>query len=246
MKRRITTQDTIRKYRAEYYRLRKQEARLNHELFRMKNRIKQLAEAEKQSIANHALLTDLLARTEQQIAELEAQPASKQRDKQLKKAEKELKDVHVKYKRSDLHLAVIDRKKDKDNAAKYILKETKRDDVTVRIQAAYETWQKFEQIQQQENTDFEAFAIQYQHQKTVVAEQLQASAVIKSSSQTSPRLVIAFQNTRTNKNAYFHSRFQSYTSAIHSEDDYLLFRQAMSDCTLQNRKSDYTLLSGTS
>lgn len=166
----------IRKYRSEYYRLRKQEARMNHELFRMKNRIKDLAKDEEQSLTNHTLLTKLLAHAEQQKAELEAQPASKQRDKQLKKAEKELKDVRVKYKRSDLHLAVIDQKKDKDNVAKYILKEAKRDDVTIRIEAAYEAWKKFEQLEQQENADFEAFVLQQQAKVTTEAKSLTQEA----------------------------------------------------------------------
>ncbi|MDJ1479325.1 hypothetical protein QNI16_02440 [Cytophagaceae bacterium YF14B1] len=211
----------IRKYRSEYYRLRKQEARMNHELFRMKNRIKHLAEDEKQSIANHTLLTKLLAHAEQQKAELEAQPVSKQRDKQLKKAERELKDVRVKYKRSDLHLAVIDQKKDKDNAAKYILKEAKRDEVTARIEAAYETWQKFEQLEQQENADFEAYVLQQQAQVTTEVKPLTQEAPYLpktplSEVQTSARFIAYVYPAKTQRLVAQH--YQTCTYQHHKQE----------------------------
>ncbi|MDJ1506356.1 hypothetical protein [Xanthocytophaga agilis] len=145
-----TNSTAIRKFRSEYYRLRSYEARLNEQLHHMFKRIKQIKEDEELSLAKHILLTALLAQAEQQKAELEAQSVSKQRDKQLKKAEKELKELRVQYKRIDLHLAVLDRKKDKDNMANYILKEAKRDQVTVRIQSAYTSWKKIEQLQAEE------------------------------------------------------------------------------------------------
>ncbi|MDJ1469639.1 hypothetical protein QNI19_11630 [Cytophagaceae bacterium DM2B3-1] len=145
-----TNSTAIRKFRSEYYRLRAYKARLNEQLHHMLKRIKQIEEDEKLSLAKHILLTKLLAHADQQKAELEAQAVSKQRDKQLKKAEKELKELRVQYKRNDLHLVVLDRKKDKDNMANYILKEAKRDQVTVRIQSAYTSWKKLEQLQAEE------------------------------------------------------------------------------------------------
>ncbi|MDJ1485531.1 hypothetical protein QNI16_33885 [Cytophagaceae bacterium YF14B1] len=101
--------------------------------------------------------TSLLAHTTQQKAELEAKPASKERDKQLKKAEKEYKEANASYKRNEYHLAVLEKKKDKDNAAKYVLKEMKRDQVRIRIKAAYDIWKKLEQAEQYEFMDFELF-----------------------------------------------------------------------------------------
>ncbi|MDJ1503184.1 hypothetical protein [Xanthocytophaga agilis] len=154
-----TNSTSIRKYRSEYYRLRAYEARLNEQLHHMKKRIRQIQQDEEQSLATQALLVVLLAHAIQRKAKLEAQPESKERNKQLKKAEKEFKEVNAQYKRNEYHLAVVEKKKDKDNTAKYILKEVKRDDVTVRIQAAYETWKKFEQIEQQEEADFNAFKV---------------------------------------------------------------------------------------
>ncbi|MDJ1499904.1 hypothetical protein [Xanthocytophaga agilis] len=152
-----TTDSTIRKYRSEYYRLMAEEARLNEQLHHMLKRIRKIAQDEKQSLANHIHLTNLLAQATQQKAELEAQPASKERNKQLKKAESVWKDLTIQYKRSDLRLAVLDRKKDKDNAAKYILKELKRDQVRIRAKAAYDIWKKSEQAEKYEFMDFEMF-----------------------------------------------------------------------------------------
>ncbi|MDJ1466673.1 hypothetical protein [Xanthocytophaga flava] len=211
----------IRKYRSEYYRLRKQEARMNHELFRMKKRMKDLAEDEENSLTNHKLLTRLVAHAEHQKAELEAQPVSKQRDKQLKKAERELKDVRVKYKRSDLHLAVIDQKKDKDNASKYILKEAKRDDVTIRIEAAYEAWQKFEQLEQQENADFEAYVLQ---------QQAQVTTEVKSLTQETPSLPkTPLSEVQTS------TRFTAY---VYPAKTQRLVFQSYQTCTYQHHKQE--------
>ncbi|MDJ1467766.1 hypothetical protein QNI19_12960 [Cytophagaceae bacterium DM2B3-1] len=151
MSRYHTNSTAIRKNRSEYYRLRAYEARLNEQLHHMLKRIKQIEENEKLSLANQKLLTYLLAQATLQKAELEAQPDSKERNKQLKKAEKEFKEVDARYKRNEYHLAVLEKKKDKDNAAKYILKENKRDQVSIRIQIAYDTWMQLEQAQQQIN-----------------------------------------------------------------------------------------------
>lgn len=151
MSRYHTNSTAIRKNRSEYYRLRAYEARLNEQLYHMLKRIKQIEEDEKLSLVNQKLLTYLLAQATLHKAELEAQPDSKERNKQLKKAEKEYKEVNAKYKRNEYHLAVLEKKKDKDNAAKYILKENKRDQVSIRIQVAYDTWMQLEQAQQQIN-----------------------------------------------------------------------------------------------
>ncbi|MDJ1503735.1 hypothetical protein [Xanthocytophaga agilis] len=152
-----TNTTAIRKYKSEYYRLMVYEARLNHELFRMEQRIRAIQEDEEQSLANQTLLTKLLAHATQQKTELEAQPVSKERNKQLKKAEKEYKEVNAKYKRNEYHLAVLEKKKDKDNAAKYIVKELKRDQVRIRIKTAYDIWKRLEQEEQYEFMDFELF-----------------------------------------------------------------------------------------
>ncbi|MDJ1501042.1 hypothetical protein [Xanthocytophaga agilis] len=152
-----TNTTAIRKYKSDYYGLMVYEARLNHELFRMEQRILAIQEDEEHSLANQTLLTTLLAHATQQKAELEAQPTSKDRDKQLKKAEKEYKEINAKYKRNEYHLAVLDKKKDKDNAAKYVLKELKRDEVRIRIKTAYDIWKKLEQEEQYEFMDFELF-----------------------------------------------------------------------------------------
>ncbi|MDJ1479738.1 hypothetical protein QNI16_04520 [Cytophagaceae bacterium YF14B1] len=151
MSRYHTNSTAIRKNRSEYYRLRAYEARLNEQLHHMLKRIKAIQEDEERSLTNKKLLTYLLAQATLQKAELEAQPDSKERNKQLKKAEKEFKEVDARYKRNEYHLAVLEKKKDKDNAAKYILKENKRDQVSIRIQIAYDTWMQLEQAQQQIN-----------------------------------------------------------------------------------------------
>ncbi|MDJ1501390.1 hypothetical protein [Xanthocytophaga agilis] len=151
MSRYHTNSTAIRKNRSEYYRLRAYEARLNEQLHHMLKRIKAIQEDEERSLTNKKLLTYLLAQATLQKAELEAQPDSKEHNKQLKKAEKEFKEVDARYKRNEYHLAVLEKKKDKDNAAKYILKENKRDQVSIRIQIAYDTWMQLEQAQQQIN-----------------------------------------------------------------------------------------------
>ncbi|MDJ1483997.1 hypothetical protein QNI16_26105 [Cytophagaceae bacterium YF14B1] len=174
-----TTDSTIRKYRSEYYRLMAEEARLNEQLHHMIKRIRKIAQDEKQSLADHIHLTNLLAQATQQKAELEAKPASKERNKQLKKAESVWKDLTIQYKRSDLRLAVLDRKKDKDNAAKYILKELKRDQVRIRAKAAYDIWKKSEQAEKYEFIDFEMFMalhIVKTQQKALVTTQTDAVA----------------------------------------------------------------------
>ncbi|MDJ1467201.1 hypothetical protein QNI19_20225 [Cytophagaceae bacterium DM2B3-1] len=168
-----TNTTAIRKYKSEYYGLLVYEARLNYQLFRMAQRIKAIQKDEEQSLANQALLTSLLAHTTQQKAELEAKPASKERDKQLKKAEKEYKEANASYKRNEYHLAVLEKKKDKDNAAKYVLKEMKRDQVRIRIKAAYDIWKKLEQAEQYEFMDFELFkALHFVKQTQKVSTQI--------------------------------------------------------------------------
>lgn len=106
-----TNTTAIRKYKSEYYRLMEEEARLNLQLFRMEQRIKAIQKDEAQSLANQTLLTTLLAHATEHKAKLEVQPASKERDKQLKKAEKEYKEVNAQYKRNEYHLAVLEKKK---------------------------------------------------------------------------------------------------------------------------------------
>lgn len=145
---RHTTASAIRKYRSAYYQLMAHEARLNEQLHHMLKRIKAIQEDEELSLANHIHLTNLLHNAARQKAELEAQPVSKERNRQLKKAESVWKDVNIQYKRSDLRLAVIDRKKDKDNAAKYVLKENYRDQVRLRAEVAYATWKELEKLYQ--------------------------------------------------------------------------------------------------
>ncbi|MDJ1502209.1 hypothetical protein [Xanthocytophaga agilis] len=166
-----TNTTAIRKYKSDYYGLMVYEARLNHELFRMAQRIKAIQKDESQSLADQTLLTKLLVYATQQKEELEAQPASKERDKQLKKAEKEYKEVNAKHKRNEYHLAVLEKKKDKDNAAKYVLKEMKRDQVRIRIKTAYAIWKKLEKEQQEDFMDFEMF----QALKTV--KQIQSTTI---------------------------------------------------------------------
>ncbi|MDJ1504603.1 hypothetical protein [Xanthocytophaga agilis] len=156
-----TNKTAIRKYKSEYHRLLAHEARLNEQLHHLLKRIKAIQKDEEQSLANQTLLITLLAHATQQKAELEAQPASKERDKQLKKAEKEYKEVNAQYKRNEYHLAVLEKKKDKDNAAKYILKELKRDQVRIRAKAAYDIWKRLEQEEQYEFMDFELFKALY-------------------------------------------------------------------------------------
>ncbi|MDJ1483294.1 hypothetical protein QNI16_22540 [Cytophagaceae bacterium YF14B1] len=214
-----TNSTSIRKYRSEYYRLRAYEARLNEQLHHMKKRIRQIQQDEEQSLATQALLVVLLAHATQQKAKLEAQPESKERNKQLKKAEKEFKEVNAKYKRNEYHLAVVEKKKDKDNTAKYILKEAKRDDVTVRIQAAHDAWKKFEQIELQEEADFNAFkamqlgekeesTIAVNHVVNIVNARLNASPRIVSLTQ-SHRQGIQDKNSR--QHAYLPVRIQTAT-----------------------------------
>ncbi|MDJ1499102.1 hypothetical protein [Xanthocytophaga agilis] len=147
---RHTTASALRKYRSEYYRLMAQEARLNEQLYHMLKRIKAIKADEERTLANHTHLTALLSQATRQKAELEAQPVSKERNKQLKKAESVWKDIHIQYKRSDLRLAVLDRKKDKDNAANYVLKENYRDQVRLRADVAYAMWKELEKIYQRE------------------------------------------------------------------------------------------------
>ncbi|MDJ1486109.1 hypothetical protein QNI16_36845 [Cytophagaceae bacterium YF14B1] len=55
-----TNTTAIRKYKSEYYGLLVYEARLNHQLFRMAQRIKAIQKDEEQSLANQALLTEVV------------------------------------------------------------------------------------------------------------------------------------------------------------------------------------------
>jgi DNA repair exonuclease SbcCD ATPase subunit len=150
MARRRTLPQNIRKYKQEYLRLLAYEARLNHQLFNMKKRIRLLAQEEQLRLTEKALLTEQLQKIQQQKEELKSLPASKQRDTQLKRIEKEYKQVKAKHSRNQYQLDQLEVKKDKDNLVKLLLKEAKRDDVRVRIQSTYETWMRLEQIQQQE------------------------------------------------------------------------------------------------
>ncbi|MDJ1472384.1 hypothetical protein [Xanthocytophaga flava] len=157
-----TLASAIRKNRSDYYRLLAFEARENERIHHMKKRIKLLAEDEQTSRVLQLHLTGLLHQLQNQKTELEQAASSKERDKTLKKVEKEFKEIDKKYKRNEHHLAVIESKKDKDNVAKLVLKEAKRDEICVRAQAAYANWKYFEQLEQQENIDFEAFVAQQQ------------------------------------------------------------------------------------
>jgi chromosome segregation ATPase len=150
MARRRTLSENIRKYKQEYLRLLAYEARLNHQLFNMKKRIKLLAQEEELRLTEKALLSEQLQKIQQQKTELEGQRASKQRDTQLKRVEKEYKQVKARHSRNQYQLDQLEVRKDKDNVVKLLVKEAKRDDVTVRIQSTYETWMYFEQIQQWE------------------------------------------------------------------------------------------------
>lgn len=214
-----TNSAIIRKYRFEYYRLRAYEARLNEQLYHMKQRIKAIAKDEEQSLANQVLLTMLLAYATRQKQELEALPASKERNRQLKKAEKEFKEVNAQYKRNEYHLAVLEKRKDKDNAAKYCLKEAKRDEVTVRIQAAYDTWKKFEQIEQQEEADFNTFKVMVlaKKEETSVAVN-QVVNTVNARLHASPRIISLVQSHRqgiqdknSRQHAYLPVRIQTAT-----------------------------------
>ncbi|MDJ1482968.1 hypothetical protein QNI16_20870 [Cytophagaceae bacterium YF14B1] len=168
-----TLASAIRKNRSDYYRLLAFEARENERIHHMKKRIKLLAEDEKISRALQLHLTGLLSQLQNQKTELEQAAPSKERDKTLKKVEKEFKEIDKKYKRNEHHLAVLESKKDKDNAAKLVLKEAKRDEISVRVQVAYANWKYFEQLEQQENIDFEAFVAQ---QQSNIATQITTSA----------------------------------------------------------------------
>ncbi|MDJ1479486.1 hypothetical protein QNI16_03250 [Cytophagaceae bacterium YF14B1] len=218
-----TNTTAIRKYKSEYYGLMVYEARLNHELFRMEQRIKAIKEDEKQSLADQILLTKLLAHATQQKAQLEAQPASKERNKQLKKAEKEFTEVNAKHKRNEYHLAVLEKKKDKDNAAKYVLKELKRDEVRIRIKTAYDIWKKLEQEEQYEFMDFELFkALHFVKQSKQAATQTTTNtqselASEKPLSVAGVKPFIQEKSTRVIVNAYS-NRFQNYLTVTNPED----------------------------
>jgi hypothetical protein len=157
MARRRTLPQNIRKYKQEYLRLLAYEARLNHQLFKMKKRIKLLAQEEQLRLTEKALLSEQLQKVQQQKEELESQPACKQRTTQLKRVEKEYKQVKARHSRNQYQLDQLEVKKDKDNAVKLLLKEAKCEDVTVRIQRAYETWMKLEQMAQYEAIRMEIF-----------------------------------------------------------------------------------------
>jgi hypothetical protein len=150
MARRRTLPQNIRKYKQEYLRLLAYEARLNHQLFKMQKRIKLLAQEEQLRLTEKALLSEQLQKIQQQKTDLESQPACKQRTTQLKRVEKEYKQVKARHSRNQYQLDQLEVKKDKDNVVKLLVKEAKRNEVTVRIQSAYETWMRLEQIQQQE------------------------------------------------------------------------------------------------
>jgi hypothetical protein len=150
MARRRTLPENIRKYKQQYLRLLAYEARLNHQLFKMKKRIKLLVEEEQLRLTEKSLLGEHLQKIQQQKEELESQPACKQQNTQLKRVEKEYKQVKARHSRNQYQLDQLEVKKDKDNVVKLLVKEAKRNDVTVRIKSTYETWMYFEQIQQWE------------------------------------------------------------------------------------------------
>jgi hypothetical protein len=150
MARRRTLLQNIRKYKQEYLRLLAYEARLNHQFFKMKKHIKLLAQEEELRLTEKAMLTEQLQKIQQQKTDLESQPASKQRNTQLKRIEKEHKQVKAKHSRNQYQLDQLEVRKDKDNAVKLLLKEAKLEDVRIRIQAAYETWMRLEQVAQEQ------------------------------------------------------------------------------------------------
>jgi chromosome segregation ATPase len=152
MAKKRTLPENIRKYKQEYLRLGVQEARLTQQLYRMKKRIKSLAEEEQLHLSEKALLSKLLQGLHQQKTDLESQPASKQRDTQLKRVEKEYKQVKAKHSRNQYQLDKLEVKKDKDNVVKLLVKEARLDQVRIRLKAAYETWMQLEQMQQYEIT----------------------------------------------------------------------------------------------
>ncbi|MDJ1480343.1 hypothetical protein QNI16_07595 [Cytophagaceae bacterium YF14B1] len=201
-----TNETAIRKYKSEYYRLMVHEARLNEQLYHLLKRIKAIQEDEKQSLADQTLLTKLLTHATQQKAELEAQPASKERNKQLKKAEKEYKEINAKYKRNEYHLAVLEKKKDKDNVVKYLLKEQNRDQVRIRIKKAYDIWKRLEQEEQYELMDFEMFQALYfvkQIKQATLQEEASTKEALKSTppplskpTETVTRFIPVFYSTR--------------------------------------------------
>jgi hypothetical protein len=152
MAKKRTLPENIRKYKQEYLRLGVQEARLTQQLYRMKKRIKLLAQEEELRLSEKALLGELLQQVHQQKTDLESQPASKQRNTQLKRVEKEYKQVKAKHSRNQYQLDKLEVKKDKDNVVKLLVKEARLDQVRIRLKAAYETWMQLEQIQQYEIT----------------------------------------------------------------------------------------------
>ncbi|MDJ1483132.1 MULTISPECIES: hypothetical protein [Xanthocytophaga] len=240
-----TNTTAIRKYRSEYYRLMKEEARLNEQLHHMLKRIKKNTEDEKQSQANHIHLTNLLAQATQQKAELEAQPASKERNKQLKKAESVWKDLNVQYKRNDLHLAVLDKKKDKDNATKYILKELKRDQVRIRIKTAYDIWKRLEQEEQYEFMDFEMFKALHFVKQVQVSQKQSAAPTCEaelsrsgtSATPASPAFATVASTPRYSYTVSTSPRFDSIGISILNR-----FTNAVSLCT-SSRQSTVDLVS---
>ncbi|MDJ1494245.1 hypothetical protein QNI19_14980 [Cytophagaceae bacterium DM2B3-1] len=229
-----TNTTAIRKYKSDYYGLMVYEARLNHELFRMGQRIKAIQQDEKQSLADQTLLTKLLAHATQHKDELEAQPASKERDKQLKKAEKEYKEVNAQYKRNEYHLAVLEKKKDKDNAAKYVLKELKRDAVRIRIKTAYDSWKRLEQEEQYEFMDFEMFKALHFVKQVQVSQKQSAAPTCEaalsrsgtSATPASPAFAVVASTPRYSYTVSTSPRFDSIGISILNR-----FTNAVSLCT---------------
>jgi len=152
MSRKRTLPENIRRYKQEYLRLGVQEARLKGQLYRMKKRIRLLAEEEELRLSEKALLGELLQGLHQQKTDLESQPASKQRDTQLNRVEKEYKQVKARHSRNQYQLDKLEVRKDKDNVVKLLVKEARLEDVRIRLQSTYETWMYLEQMQQYEIT----------------------------------------------------------------------------------------------
>jgi myosin heavy subunit len=170
MARRRTLPQNIRKYKQQYLRLLAYEARLNHQLFKMKKRIKLLAHEEETLVSEKAYLSEWLQQLHDQQTDLESQSASKQRNTQLKRVEKEYKQVKARHSRNQYQLDKLEVKKDKDNAVKLLLKEAKLEDVRIRIQSAYETWMMLEQMQQHQLAQEQSILTEVAEEQTYTQE----------------------------------------------------------------------------
>jgi len=149
MSRKLTTAQAIQKYALTYRHLLCSLARLDYQIHLLKKRLAKIAADEAKWLARRMFLTDYL----QQLTELEAGLEAEGLPEKLYKAKKKQFGKHTakarkQWFRNEIYLINLEKRKQKDNGVKLVLKEAKREQVQLRVEHTYATLQQLEYQQQ--------------------------------------------------------------------------------------------------